>query len=251
MLNPKPPVFRDRNLVSSFLYTVYVVQKHQSRLEQGLKNSMAKLAAASVQCTTWVSTYGLWNDNTPPPYSDHVWLYFLLNIKGSGGGRGGVVGRGGESARSYKTFLARHFLWLCCCIYTLARRILNFYSVLGILHAERMPSCRRWRLVVCKGGRSVNKFRISLIRKFFIFADLPQMWQMWICDLRTQSFVWFAILKLPQVRKYIFFCFYKYMKHIKNCFQTYLSSFLWKFADLWFANQACKFADLRFEHWLN
>jgi hypothetical protein len=28
-----------------------------------------------------------------------------------------------------------------------------------------------------RGGRSANKFRKSQIRKFVIFADLPQVWQ--------------------------------------------------------------------------
>ena len=50
----------------------------------------------------------------------------------------------------------------------------------------------------CKGGRFANKFRKSQIRKF---ADLNNLLDLWtcskcgtlrICDLRTQSFLWFA-----------------------------------------------------------
>ncbi len=143
-----------------------------------------------------------------------------------------MVGRGGESARSYKTFLARHFLWLCCYIYTLARRIQTFYSVLGILRTERMPSCRRWRLVVCKSGRSANKFRISQIRRFYYicghFTNVTNE------DLRFADPIFGVIcnLKTPPSPQIHIFCFYKYMKHIKYCFETYLCSVLWKFADL-------------------
>ncbi len=62
-----------------------------------------------------------------------------------------------------------------------------------------------------KGERSAKNFRKSQIRKF---ADLNNLLHLRTfrkcdtlhpCDLRTQSFLWFADLKLPQVRKYIGF----------------------------------------------
>jgi hypothetical protein len=68
-------------------------------------------------------------------------------------------------------------------------------------------------LLYDKGGRSANNFCKSRIRKF---ADLNNLLDLrtlrkcdflHICDLRNTIFLWFAGLKLPQVRKNIFFLF--------------------------------------------
>ncbi len=61
---------------------------------------------------------------------------------------------------------------------------------------------------ICQSGRSTKKFCKTQILKFADFNNLLELRiflycaSFKICDLRTQSFLWFAVLKLLKVRKY-------------------------------------------------
>ncbi len=76
-----------------------------------------------------------------------------------------------------------------------------------------VTSVRNFSRLCSKGGRSENKFRKSQNRKFEDLKNLFDLPPFRKCGTsRTQTFVWFTDLKLPQVRKYILFLFTK--KHI-------------------------------------
>jgi hypothetical protein len=68
-------------------------------------------------------------------------------------------------------------------------------------------------LLYDKGERSANNFRKSRIHKFADFNNLPDLRIfrkcdfLQICYLRNTIFLWFAGLKLPQVRTNILFLF--------------------------------------------
>ncbi len=51
-------------------------------------------------------------------------------------------------------------------------------------------------LYLRKGGRSANNLT---------FGDFPQMWHFADLLIADRIFLWFAYLKLPQVRKYMLF----------------------------------------------
>ncbi len=101
--------------------------------------------------------------------------------------------------------------------------------------------------VLLKARRSANLFCKSQLRKFAVLINLSFMRSfrkcdiLRICDLRTQTFLWFADLNLPQICKYIPFSFQ--LKHIKLKLNRRLEIF-WDRVVQFFV----KICDLRFNH---
>jgi hypothetical protein len=86
---------------------------------------------------------------------------------------GGGLGSGGELARSvrciHKTFLALPMVVLLHLhLSTPDSKLLFRLGNPSRGENALLQEVETWRLVVCKGGRSANKFRISQIRKLYL-----------------------------------------------------------------------------------